>query len=104
MSQAINVVISCENQQQANVISQALLENKLVACVQHCQIESHYHWQGQIEQATEIRLDAKSHSDKFEQIQQLVTQLHSYECVEVIATDITHANQDYLQWLTDALR
>jgi len=74
---------------------------RLAACVQILpEVESVYHWQGNIERAPEILLLAKTTQANFAALEVAVRSLHSYETPEIIALPITAASAPYLEWLT----
>ncbi|NDG74501.1 MAG: divalent-cation tolerance protein CutA, partial [Synechococcaceae bacterium WB8_1B_136] len=62
----------------------ALLERRLAACVALSPLEAHYHWQGRIEQSSEVQLLIKTHPDRLDALEQAVHELHSYDTPEWI--------------------
>ena len=58
-----------DSKENADAITQLLLEKKLVACVQSTTIQSAYHWQGKIIKSEEILLQMKTRKSLFEKIQ-----------------------------------
>jgi periplasmic divalent cation tolerance protein len=64
------------------------------------EMESVYHWQGQIERAPEVLLLAKTTRDNFAELESQVRALHSYETPEIVALSLTDASAPYLEWLT----
>jgi periplasmic divalent cation tolerance protein len=90
-----------ETKENADAITQLLLEKKLVACVQSTTIQSTYHWQGKIENSKEILLQMKTKRSLFKQIELEIEQLHSYKVPEIIMIPVMDANTSYLQWIKD---
>lgn len=84
----------------ATAITDALLEHKLVACVQHSAgLTSHYLWQGQRCQAAELLLSMKAPSDNFERVCQTICRIHPYEIPEIIAVPLQSLLPSYAAWL-----
>ena len=100
----IAVLITTENLDEAQRISKALLEHKKVACVNIVpEITSHFWWQGNIDSESEVLLLAKTRTEKFAEIVELVKEIHSYEVPEIIALPVFAGNQDYLKWIDNEL-
>ena len=81
------------------MISQTLLEKKLVACVQSATINSTYRWQGKIILADEINLQMKTKTSLFEPIKKEIKAIHTYEVPEIIMVPFSDANTFYLEWI-----
>ncbi len=76
-----------------------LLEKRLVACAQTHIIKSHYHWQGKIEEASEIIISFKTKRSFFKSIEAEIISLHSYELPEIIMVPILDGSDSYLAWI-----
>jgi len=85
----------------ADAITQLLLEKKLVACVQSTVIQSAYHWQGKIINSEEILLQMKTKRSLFEKIQTEIEHVHTYDVPEIIMVPLAGANLHYLQWIEE---
>jgi periplasmic divalent cation tolerance protein len=90
----------CPSFEVADRIGRALVEERLVACVNIIPgMHSIYRWQGKIETATEVVLIAKSRAALFEEIEERITELHPYDCPCLVAWPIEAGHQPYLDWL-----
>ena len=103
MAEFIQVVTTVDSKSVAREIAEAVVEQKLAACVQISQCLSIYRWQGKIADATEFLCVMKSRSDLFSKLQEAIMKIHTYDVPEIIATDVVLGNSDYLAWLTDSL-
>lgn len=107
MKQAILVLISCADKNQAEQIGEHLLKNKLAACVQIVKnADSMFLWppgKNQIDYAEEAVLLVKTLESKWIALEKAVTKIHSYENPEIIALPLTHITPKYLTWLTREL-
>ena len=98
--EAIAVFMTAASSEEAARLAEMLVEKHLAACVQILPaIESVYRWQGKVERQREVLLIAKTTSAKFEELEQEVRALHSYETPEIVALQITGASSPYLAWL-----
>lgn len=97
---AIVVVMTAANRDEASRLAQVLVEKELAACVQILpEIQSVYRWKGEIEKQTEILLLAKTVRSKFDELERAVRTEHSYETPEVIALPVNAGSARYLEWL-----
>ncbi|MDD4900093.1 MAG: divalent-cation tolerance protein CutA [Candidatus Omnitrophica bacterium] len=100
----IVIFITCANKKEGALIAKALLQKKLVACVNIVdKINSFFWWQGKIDSAKEVLLVAKSKKTKFRKIAQLVKEKHSYKVPEIIALPIVSGSRAYLEWIDGSL-
>jgi periplasmic divalent cation tolerance protein len=100
-SEAIVVLMTAGSREEAARLAEMLVGSRLAACVQIMpEMESVYHWQGQIERAPEILLLAKTTPENFAELEREVRALHSYETPEIVALPLTDASAPYLEWLT----
>ena len=105
MSGRVVIFITASDKKQAHKITKALIENKLVACVNILGgVESFFWWNKKVDSAKEILLIAKSRNEKLNKIIKLVKSLHSYDCPEIIALPIIAGSKTYLDWIDESLR
>ena len=96
----LEVKTTTDSKEEAEALARGVVEARLAACVQVAgPITSTYWWKGSVEQTQEWVCTMKTTSDKFEALQGLVKQLHSYETPEVIATAVSSGSSEYLEWV-----
>jgi len=101
MEQKFTVIITtCPNAEEAEALTQALIESRLAACVQTSQINSTYHWQGKLETDQEIRLMIKTTADLFDEIAAMIHLHVSYNTPEVISLPVLQGSNAYLDWVS----
>lgn len=93
------VSTTTDTKENADLITQTLLQKKLVACVQSSSINSSYKWQGKIISADEIQLQMKTKTSLFDLIRKEIEALHTYEVPEIIMLPLLDANAFYLEWI-----
>ena len=104
MSHELLVLVTAPNEDEARRIANALVEERLAACVNIVgAIESVYRWEGQVTTDRETLLIIKTTDDRYEDLEQRVKELHSYSTPEVIAFKIERGSSEYLSWLRDSL-
>lgn len=104
MTEYIVVYCNCPDEASAKQIAAKLIHAKLAAAVNLLPImQSIYHWQDKIVEASEIQLLIKSKSQRFEQINQLIRSIHPYETPEIIATPIIAGDRQYLTWIDNTV-
>lgn len=95
------VSTTTDSKENADAITQLLLEKNLVACIQSSIIQSAYRWHKKIVHTEEILLQMKTKRSLFEKIQREIEYLHSYDVPEILMLPIEGANLHYLQWIKE---
>ena len=99
------VLTTAATPEEATRLARTLVEERLAACATLIPaVQSIYHWQGQIESATETLLLLKTGPDQIEALQARLHQLHSYQTPEFLVLPVEAASQPYLDWLQASLR
>jgi periplasmic divalent cation tolerance protein len=80
------------------------LEARLAACVQVIAIESHYRWQGQVEQTQESLLVFKAKTVDYHDLEDLIRAHHGYQVPEILQVPVTAGLPAYLGWLREETR
>ncbi len=86
------------SKEEAQKISEHLLNQKLIACVNIFPIESAYWWQGAIAKDGEFVAIFKTRSEYWERIKTEISRLHSYEVPCIMHWTVT-ANEAYEAWI-----
>ncbi len=101
----IVIFITAANKEEAVRISEKLVKDKLVACVNIAEnIDSVFFWEGKVNRSKEVLLIAKSKKRKLQSIILAVKQLHSYQVPEIIALPMVGGYKPYLEWIDESLR
>jgi len=94
------VYISVDSESAAATLAQALVQDRLAACVQSVgPVRSTYLWQGELKQDNEYLLIAKTRQARLEALTARVKALHSYDVPEIIALPIIGGLPAYLDWV-----
>lgn len=94
------VITNCPDEEIANAIALAVVEEKLAACVNILpRVQSIYRWQGSVESAAEIPLLIKATTRNYPALEARIKALHPYEVPEIIALPIARGLPAYLNWV-----
>jgi periplasmic divalent cation tolerance protein len=100
MPNIISVTIIASSRPEAEKIADALVNEKLAACVNILpNVQSVYRWQGAIETTEEIILIAKTRAELFEKLCSAVKSLHSYSVPCIVATPVVDGYTPYVDWV-----
>jgi periplasmic divalent cation tolerance protein len=102
-SDAIVVLITAGDRDEAERVARALLEAKLAACVNLLPgVTSLFWWEGRIDLAEEVLLVVKSRRALFPQLLETVRAVHSYETFAAVAMPIDAGSPEYLRWIRES--
>ena len=94
------VLTNCPDEESANAIALALVEERLAACVNILpRVQSVYRWQGAVESATEIPLFIKSTATNYPALEAAIRNRHPYQVPEIIALPVERGLPAYLDWI-----
>ena len=86
--------------EEAQLISRVLLEQRKAACVNIVpEVSSLFWWWGKIDSSRESLLVVKTKASLVDEIVQLVKRIHSSDVPEVIVLPIVGGSRDYLDWI-----
>ena len=99
MNKYIIVTTLCNNEEIANKIVSVLLEKKLVAGSQILRVHSKYWWNNQLEECDEFKLEFRTKSNLFNEIERVIKGIHDYKVAEISSCKIENASQEFLNWI-----
>ncbi len=100
MPTTLLVLTNCPDEESANAIALALVEDRLAACVNILpRVQSVYRWQGAVESATEIPLFIKSTATNYPALEAAIRNRHPYQVPEIIALPVELGLPAYLDWI-----
>jgi periplasmic divalent cation tolerance protein len=94
------VFITAGSEEEATRLAEALLSERLVACVNRLGgVHSEYWWKGTRDTAREVLMLAKTRRSLWPRVLETVRRLHSYEIFSAFAIPLAEGNPDYLRWI-----
>jgi periplasmic divalent cation tolerance protein len=104
MADKVVVFVTCENSDQAAHIAEAVVREKLAACVNIVgPIRSCYVWEGKFTWSDEVLAIIKTTNSRFTQLEARIRELHTYETPEIISVAIDDGFEPYLRWIDRAV-
>ena len=82
----------------ARRLAQAVLQERLAACVQVQAVTSHYRWQGALHEEPEQRLDCKTTVQAVPALLALLRAQHPYDLPELVVQSL-RATAEYADWV-----
>lgn len=99
------VVSTINDREAAERLARALLEARLVACVNIVgPMTSLYRWQGVIEQDEEYLLLMKTAASAEDALMTRIRELHPYEEPEVLVLPVVAGASSYLAWIAESIQ
>lgn len=95
------VITTYSDEKVGKSIIGSLIENKLAACIQVQNIESYYHWKGEVNCDNEKLLYIKTKKSLYKDVEQKILENHDYETPEIILLPIERGFKDYLNWINE---
>lgn len=100
----VQIVTTTDHKNHAELIARTLVEMRLAACVQIVgPVTSVYRWQGAIETAEEWQCLIKSCRERYDDVAQVIKDIHPYDVPEIIMLPITGGHAPYLHWLRETV-
>lgn len=100
MSDTLIAFCTCPDSATAERIAQALVNERLAACVNQLPgVRSIYMWQGQVQADQEVLLLIKTTQNQLATVAGRLKALHPYELPELIAVPATAGSEPYLEWV-----
>ena len=99
----ITLFLTCANIDEADKITQVLLDKKLAVCIKKSKVSSSFLWKGSIGKSEEILLIMDSIEEKFAEIEREVRKIHSYSTFVLLAVPAVKASKGIEEWVKKEL-
>ncbi len=97
------ITTTVDNQDSAEKIAQALLTEKLVACVNFFPVKSVYTWKSKIENSEETLLRIKTKQSLVTETINKIKEVHPYD-LPVIEVINTETNEKVKEWIDEVVK
>ena len=99
------VYITVGTKAEAVAIGNELVSHRLAASVNIIdQMNSIYHWDGELRYDSEVVMIAKTVSSKVPELTEIVKANHSYECPCILSIPTTGGNPAFLDWIANEVK
>lgn len=103
MTDMLLCYITCDSVNQAKKIGKHLMDRKLCACVNiFPEMQPMFFWppkSGNIDESKEVVLIAKTVENKYQQLEEEVHKVHTYDVPCIFAIPVQHVAKKYYDWL-----
>ncbi|WP_168464906.1 divalent-cation tolerance protein CutA [Wolbachia endosymbiont of Ctenocephalides felis wCfeT] len=90
--------------EEAKFISERLLDDKLIACVNiFPEVSSLYLWNGKINSSCEVVAIMKSNNSHIDKIIERIEAMHSYDQPVIAVIPIEKANKSFTNWVNSVI-
>lgn len=97
-------LITAPDQQSAERLVRALLEERIIACGNIVPgLTSLYWWEGVVECSTEVQIIVKTTAAMVPSLLDRVPDLHPYEVPEVLVLPVDEGHGPYLSWVRESV-
>jgi len=94
------VLVMASSRKEAIRIAQAVVKEKLAACVNILSpVTSIFRWKGKVQRSRETLLIVKTTERRYPGLERLIRSLHSYEVPEIVALRIDRGLSQYTAWV-----
>lgn len=104
MEQLADITITTENQQDADELTSALVEERLAACGNIADIRSIYRWQDSVDRDPETLILLHTRASLVPEVIERVTELHTYDEPQIVALPVLAAAPGYHAWVLESTR
>jgi periplasmic divalent cation tolerance protein len=100
MTDFVQVSTTTGTREDAERISQEIVEKRFAACAQIIgPITSQYWWKDNLETSEEWLLSMKTRMERYGDLEKAIKDIHPYETPEIIAIPILEGSREYLGWI-----
>jgi periplasmic divalent cation tolerance protein len=98
----LQVQTTTDSRAEAVELGRSAVQARLAACAQVAgPVVSMYWWEGDVERAEEWTLLLKLPAARYQELADFLTQRHSYDEPEIVATAIVAGSAGFLSWLEE---
>ena len=99
------IFVTAPDAEVARTLARAILEARLAACVNIIpSLESHYWWQGKLDQSAEVLMVIKTTKAKLKALENLVMEGHPYDTPEFVAFPASSVSKKYMAWVRASVK
>ena len=102
MADIVLVLTTVSDDERAESMARALVDEHLAACVNlHAPMTSCYRWKGAVARDPERQLVIKTTKERLPALEARLKELHSYELPEFLVIAVDGGSEEYLKWIGD---
>jgi len=102
MAEIVLVLTTMPDDDRADAVARALVEERLAACVNvHGPMHSTYRWKGQLEREAERQIVIKTTRERLRQLEERLHALHPYDVPEFVVVAADGGSRAYVDWVSN---
>lgn len=100
MTDACTVLTTCGSEETALTIASALVDQGYAACVNILPgVKSYYYFKGETHLDEEVMLIIKTLRELAPRVEEVITDLHTYEVPEILVLPVSDGSEPFLEWI-----
>ncbi len=92
---------TCATSEEAERLGKMILDKKLGACVEYWPVTSIYRWKGELKNTQEVMMTITTFEPRLEDVNNLISQEHSYSTPMIAGIDVRRINRAYKEWMME---
>jgi periplasmic divalent cation tolerance protein len=88
---------------EAKGLGELIIEKKIAACVDFWPISSYYNWEGSLKSVSQVMLLVTTFEAKLEDVNQIISEHHSYSVPLIAGVDVRRINHPYKEWMMEVI-
>ena len=88
---------------EAKVLGELIISKKIAACVDFWPIASCYNWKGALQHVTQAMLLVTTFESKLEEVNQIISENHTYSTPLIAGVDVRRINHPYKEWMMEEI-
>lgn len=89
--------------EEAEKLAKLIIEKKMGACVDYWPVNSYYRWEGSAGLHSEVMILITTFESKLEDMNELISQNHTYATPLIAGVDVRRVNRSYKEWMTEEM-
>ncbi len=91
---------TCATSEEAEILGKLIIDKKMGAYVYYWPIKSMYNWKGVYKKMDEVMIVITTFESKLEDVNDLISQHHSYSTPMIAGVDVRRINRAYKEWIS----
>lgn len=92
---------TCATSEEAEKLGKLIIDKRMGACVHYWSIHSMYNWKGEYKKLEEVMMVITTFESKLEDVNDLISQHHSYSTPLIAGVDVRRINRAYKEWMME---
>ena len=100
----IFIYTTCATVDEAEYLGKIIVEKKLASCVDYWAVDSMFYWENKLKKVSQVMIMITTFEPKFETVNDLISEHHSYSVPIIGGVDISRINRKYKEWMISEIK